>query len=214
MPSAAPSAISVLSTSNHSVTIQWRTIPCIKQNGDITEYKIKYEGGGTTQYIIDVAGSSTNQLTISGLQMSTNYSIQVAGVNIVGVGEYSFPPLFAVTDGKRNNHFIQTIELVFTGILSVSLFDLSSTYLTLSLSLVPGNVATGYTINFFNVQNTWCFIDSYNITDIGGNETMFTLTDLQEYTTYSITVTVLLSDGGTAHDSLNITTMVAGKHHY
>ena len=36
-----------------------------------------------------VSGASTTQTTISGLNPSTNYSIQVAAVNSAGIGEYS-----------------------------------------------------------------------------------------------------------------------------
>ena len=39
---------------------------------------------------------------------------------------------------------------------------------------------------------------------------MYTLTDLEEGTDYSITVTVSLSGGGTGEDSLTATTMTAG----
>ena len=58
--------------------------------------------------------------------------------------------------------------------------------------------------------NTDCFNDSDDITGIVASETMYTLTDLQEGTEYSITVTATLSDGETAEDNLTATTMTAG----
>ena len=39
---------------------------------------------------------------------------------------------------------------------------------------------------------------------------MYTLTELQEATEYSITVTAILSDGETEEDNLTATTMAAG----
>ena len=83
-----------------------------------------------------------------------------------------------------------------------------TTSLTLSWTLDDGLEATIYTISYSNID-TDCFTMSYD--DITGiTQTMYELTDLEEGTEYSITVTALLSDGGTAEDSLTVTTMVTG----
>ena len=63
-----------------------------------------------------------------------------------------------------------------------------------------------YSISYSNT-NTDCFTVSYDdITDIASSETRYILTDLQEGTEYSITVTALLSDGETVEHSLTATT--------
>ena len=67
-----------------------------------------------------------------------------------------------------------------------------------------------YSISYSNTNNTQCFNDSNDISDISGSETMYNLTGLQEGTEYSITVTAILSDGGTAQDSLTATTLPDG----
>ena len=67
---------------------------------------------------------------------------------------------------------------------------------------------SSYTISYYNT-NAQCFSDSHISTDISNNETMYTLTDLQEATEYSITLTALLSDGET-ESSFMATTMAAG----
>ena len=69
--------------------------------------------------------------------------------------------------------------------------------------------ATSFTISYSNTD-TQCFPDSNDITDIAGSETMYNVTDLQEGTEYSITVTAMLSDGGTGEDSLTASTMATG----
>ena len=82
------------------------------------------------------------------------------------------------------------------------------TSLTISWSLVGGVTATGdYTISYSNT-NTQCFNDSNDITGITATET--TLIALQEGTQYSITVTVMLSNGGTGSDTTTVTTMATG----
>ena len=84
----------------------------------------------------------------------------------------------------------------------------SPTSLTISWSLVGDVTATGdYTISYSNT-NTQCFTDSDDITGITATET--TLTGLQEGTQYSITVTVMLSDGKTGSDTTTGTTMATG----
>ena len=67
---------------------------------------------------------------------------------------------------------------------------------------------SSYSISYYNT-NTQCFSDSNIITGISSNETIYTLTDLQEATEYSITLTAILSDGET-ESSFMATTMAAG----
>ena len=94
--------------------------------------------------------------------------------------------------------------------LSVSVaYTSSTTSLTISWTLDDSVTATNYSISYSNTD-TDCFTDSDDVTDIAASETMYTLTDLQEGTEYSITVTALLSDGETAEDSLTTTTTAAG----
>ena len=84
----------------------------------------------------------------------------------------------------------------------------SQTSLNISWSLVGGVTATSdYVISYFNI-NTQCFNDSNDITGITAAKTI--LTGLQEGTQYSITVTVLLSDGKAGADTTTSTTIAAG----
>ena len=92
-PSAAPTSVSVSEVTSSSITIQWGAVDCIHRNGDITGYSVRYgvqgtsEGDRTVQMISGDSGGGMYQ--ISGLQSSTNYSIEVAAVNDVGTGVYS-----------------------------------------------------------------------------------------------------------------------------
>ena len=72
---------------------------CIEQNGDITGYIVQYgiAGRGTT-LTLSVSGGNTTNITIVGLNTATNYSIEVAAMNSVGIGVYS-TPVYVITKG-------------------------------------------------------------------------------------------------------------------
>ena len=87
---------------------------------------------------------------------------------------------------------------------------LSAEPLIISWVLIDGVTATAFTILYSNT-NIDCFSDSNTISDIAGNETMYTLTGLEEGTEYFITVTATLTGGGTDQDTITATTMAAGE---
>ena len=69
-------------------------------------------------------------------------------------------------------------------------------------------VVDSYTISYDNLD---CTSDIYdNITGIDGDVTMYTLTDLEEGTEYSVTVTTTLTAGITVHDTSKTNTMATG----
>ena len=104
-------------------------------------------------------------------------------------------------------HLFSTMYVYNTiGGVSVTNPSSDTTSLTLSWTLDDGLEATTYTISYSNTD-TDCFTKSDNITT---SQSVYNLTDLEEGTEYSITVTALLSGGGSAQDSLTATTMAAG----
>ena len=97
-----------------------------------------------------------------------------------------------------------------TDALSVSVDSTTSTSMTISWRLVGGVTATSdYTISYSNTNNTQCF-NRTNSDTIARTGTMYVLTALQKGTQYSITVTIMLSDGRTGSDTTTATTMAAG----
>ncbi|CAI8057696.1 Receptor-type tyrosine-protein phosphatase S, partial [Geodia barretti] len=68
-------------------TIQWGSVPCILQNGDITGYSVRYYADGPVQ-TMSIFGMSL-ETTLPDLVSSTTYLVQVAAVNNVGTGEFS-----------------------------------------------------------------------------------------------------------------------------
>ena len=103
-PSAPPSSVTVTSVTSSTISVQWGSVPCIHQNGDITGYSVQYEvmGSGNTHIEIVSGDSSGGMTTISGLTPSTNYSIEVAAVNSAGTGVY-IETIAARTEGINND---------------------------------------------------------------------------------------------------------------
>ena len=93
--------------------------------------------------------------------------------------------------------------------LSLSVDSSSATSLTISWTLDEAVTATSYTISYSNTD-TDCFTDSDALTGIDGNEIMYTLTGLEEGTEYFVTVTAILTGGGTVEDMQTGTTMATG----
>ena len=93
------------------------------------------------------------------------------------------------------------------------LFPVSSTTsgLTIGWMLAEHLEVTSFSISYSNTNNTQCFTDTNDITDISASDTMYTLTDLQEHTEYSITVTAILRDGGKVTSSTISATLHNGK---
>ena len=85
----------------------------------------------------------------------------------------------------------------------------SSTSLTISWTPI-GITVTGYSISYSNTD-TQCFTDSDTVSGIAAGETSHTLTDLEEGTEYTITVTALLTGGGSDENSATATTLAAGE---
>ena len=86
-PSAPPASVSASNVVPTSFNLQWEMVPCIHHNGDITGYSVRYgvQGSGSTQ-IMSVSDMET---TITGLTSDTSYAVEVAGVNVNGIGEYN-----------------------------------------------------------------------------------------------------------------------------
>ena len=102
-PSVPPSGVTADGMST-SITVQWGTVPCADQNGPITGYSVRYGemGSGSTQ----TESATGNEAVISGLQMTTNYTVEVAAETSVGRGDYS-EPIIVTTNSKISCQTLQ-----------------------------------------------------------------------------------------------------------
>ena len=90
-PSAAPTNVDVSEVTSSSITVQWGAVPCIHRNGDITDYSVRYGvvGSESTQTMTVSGVVSGRMYKVARLNQLTNYTIEVAAVNIAGIGVYS-----------------------------------------------------------------------------------------------------------------------------
>ena len=75
-----------MATSPVSILIQWRRVPCINRNSNITGYIVSYSRGGGSTESVSVSGTDHGERTYTAtlLAPSTSYSIQVAAVTSTG----------------------------------------------------------------------------------------------------------------------------------
>ena len=107
-PSVTLSNVAVTGVTSTTITVQWGSVPCIHQNGDITGYSVRYGSEA-----VNVTGdSSGGTYTIPGLMPSTNYPIQVAVMNGAGIGDFS-AAVVQLTEGIPVLGFAKFIFLFF-----------------------------------------------------------------------------------------------------
>ena len=100
-PSAPPISVSTSNVTSSNITVHWRPVDCIHHNGDIIGYSVQYGvEGSESNRNMNISGDATTQTTLSGLKPSTNYSIEVAAVNIAGPGVYSVD-ISSITLGEK-----------------------------------------------------------------------------------------------------------------
>ena len=93
VPSAPPTDVIVSVDSGTSITLQWGPVECTDQNGEIIGFSVRYwdnerdsEGDRTIKMV--PGDSSGGMTTISGLNIRTVYTFEVAAVTSAGTGIY------------------------------------------------------------------------------------------------------------------------------
>ena len=79
--------VTATATSPVSIITQWRRVPCIDRNSDITKYTVRYSTGGKTERDELVYGTGERERTHTATLLIPNssYSIQVAAVTNAGI---------------------------------------------------------------------------------------------------------------------------------
>ena len=208
-PSAAPTSVGVSEVTFSSITVQWGAVPCIHRNGNITGYIVWY--GSQTQ---SVSGGSVTETTISNLTPSTTYNIEVAAVNDAGTGPFS-NTISIMTLGimyhiMQYMRYIYLILIVEAPVLTAG----TTTATTITISWTNDDpMVTSYEVMWETDDVGGCSggsdMDSTTVTD---GSTSYDITELEEDSTYSITVTAFNSAGISAvSNTVTAMTMEAGE---
>ncbi|XP_068726160.1 phosphatidylinositol phosphatase PTPRQ-like [Montipora capricornis] len=175
-PNAPPVNISGRNESSTSIFVQWNQVPAVDQNGVILSYTVTYRalpgGSEQTEYVI----ATTTSATLTGLNEYTNYSITVFASTIKGPGNRSVP-IVVITDEDRPN----------APPVNISGRNESSTSIFVQWNQVPpvdqNGVILSYTVTYRALPS-----GSEQTEYVIAPTTSATLTGLNEYTNYSITV--------------------------
>ena len=100
-----------------TISVQWESVPCRDQNGDITGYSVQYGlmGSGEKPVTMSVSGGSKTEATLSNLTAETSYWITVAAVNTEGTGDST--NISAKTSaGIVTYHYCAHVELTKNGV--------------------------------------------------------------------------------------------------
>ena len=73
------------------VSLRWRRVSCVQQNGPITGYVVRYYITCGADRNVQQESVVTNSTTIGNLTPYTEYAFQVAAVNVNGTGPFSEP---------------------------------------------------------------------------------------------------------------------------
>ena len=214
-PSAPPSSVTVTGVTSSTISVQWGSVPCIHQNGDITGYSVQYEvmGSGNRE-TMSVPGAGTTQTTISGLTPSTTYSIQVAAVNNQLIGQYSIVES-ALTEGIMFCiSFLSLHKLLLPFSVAAPVLTADSTTAT-SISILwtsGGSEGISYEVEWQRDITVGCSDDDKGSIIITNGSTSYTISGLEEDSRYTITVTAA-NTAGDSEMSNSVTAMTeeAGK---
>ena len=98
-PTGTSGIPSRISSSPTSIELTWTNIECLKQNGIITSFTIRYRQQGSTRDIN--TQSVATSFNVTGLLAFTTYTFSVAGSNSIGMGVFSAKAYFRTAEDSK-----------------------------------------------------------------------------------------------------------------
>ena len=206
MPDAPPQNVTTVVLSSTEIQVLWEEVPAINRSGLIITYEVEYvplqtfNGQISTRYI----NSSQLNTTLTGLQEYVEYNISVRAYTSVGPGPYSDIVVERTEEDCKSinlahhlcNHNISLSTVPDAPPQNVTTVVLSSTEIQVLWEEVPAINRSGLIITYeveyvplqtFNGQISTRYINSSQLNT--------TLTGLQEYVEYNISVRAYTSVG-------------------
>ena len=93
VPAGPPRDVTLMDTDPAMLSVIYRPPEASLRNGDVTGYVIRYTrvGSGVSLNVTVDDGGGFQTLDIPGIMAYTNYSVEVAAVNVNGTGPFSYP---------------------------------------------------------------------------------------------------------------------------
>ena len=162
---------------------------------------------------MDVSGGSTDSHLLTGLQNGASYTMSIVGtsehffseeveVNF-SLGEESYTTDF-------NHHSCVCITAV-PGQPSVTVSSTTATTISLSWSVPSGSVVDSYEVMWERDTSEECPDEDEGSATITGGSTSYTITGLEEDSSYTITVTATNAAGSAVSDPVTGMTGEAGE---
>ena len=182
--------------------------------GYTTGYRIYYRGGSNGS--VDVSGGSTDYYTLTGLQNGANYII-----SIVGTSEHFFSAEVEVTVslGEKDSPLSLQSSFLYMcvcatavpGQPSVTVSSTTAITISLSWSVPGGSVEDSYEVMWERDTLGECGDEDEGSTTITDGSASYTITGLEEDSSYAIAVTATNAAGSAVSDPVTGITGEAGE---
>ena len=207
-PPDPPTGVTAVQSGPTSVSVSW-TAPTT--GGPVIRYDIYYvaNGGPST------SGGSTNSTSyvLTNLQVGVQYNI-----SIIAVGT-SLPSLSANVTRTLSESHLKVIKFIHPSLLShstsvpstpsLTIAQVTSTSITVMWSQPGGEVGTTYTLSY-TYQGPCAGAGGGGSVSVG-NATQYTITGLQEFSAYTLTITASIGVGSSPPASVLVNTSSAGE---
>ena len=222
-PNAPPQNVIAMAISSTEIAVSWKEVPAIYENGIIIVYEVQYVPLQTFGDQISTNTTNTTYLntTLTGLQEYVEYNISVRAYTSVGPGPYSDPVTErTLEDGIYTYywHIYTLTNLLFSpepavAPENVATMAVSSTEIEVSWEKVPAIDENGiiivYEVQYVPLQT---FGDQISTNTTNTTYLNTTLTGLEEYVEYNISVRAYTSVGpGPYSDPVTERTLEDGR---
>ena len=204
-PRSAPRDVATFVPSSTEILVTWESVEPIDENGVITMYEVEFVPLET--FDGQIATNSVNisdlNATLTDLEEYVEYNISVRAYTSEGPGPYSDPVTNRTLEDSKREMFVFIICSSLTTCTgpaeapqNVSAMALTSTEILVTWEEVPAidenGVITMYEVEFVPLEtfDGQIATNSVNISDLNA-----TLTDLEEYVVYNISVRAFTSVG-------------------
>ena len=224
-PAEPPQNVIANTVSSTEIAVSWEELPAISRNGLIIMYEVQYEPLETFDEQIStntvITSGPVLMLNLTVLEEYVEYNISVRAYTSTGPGPYSDPVTVRILeDGKTRFICKHAVEFVFPSVpdappQNVMTIVLSSTEIEVTWEEVPAinhsGIITMYEVQYEPLET---FGNQLSIQTFNTSEPvlMMTLSGLEEYVEYNISVRAYTSTGpGPYSDPVTNRTLEDGK---